>query len=134
MKKIITLTLLLPLSLVGLTGCSTTSSSNGGNVSEQAAASSNPIVYSAVIDVRTLEEWNMGHLDNAIFASVEAPNFRDEIQKLDKSASYYIYCRTGNRAGQAIEIMKTLGFTGTLTNGGSLESASQATGLSIIFN
>lgn len=133
MKRLIALALALPIVAIGLSGCSSTSSSSAGNTLQE-TSSSEAIVYNAVVDVRTLEEWNMGRLENAIFVSVEDTNFEDEIQKLDKSANYYVYCQSGNRAGQAIEIMKTLGFAGVLTNGGSLESAAQSTGLEIIYN
>lgn len=130
-KKIISFLVILPLSMLGLAGCSTQS---GAVPTTSTIDASEKVIYSAVIDVRTLEEWNAGHLENAIFASVEAPNFEEEIQKLDKTANYFVYCRSGNRAGTAIEIMKSLGFTGVITNGGALENAADATGLQIILN
>ena len=37
----------------------------------------------------------------------------DEVEKLDKSKNYYIYCRSGNRSGQACQIMDKLGFENT---------------------
>ena len=33
-----------------------------------------------------------------------------ELEKLDKTKNYYVYCRSGNRSGQACAIMKNLGF------------------------
>lgn len=107
-----------------LSGCS----------SPESAAEDNKIfeTYAAVIDVRTVEEFNGGHLSKAILISVEPPDFSGKISELDKSADYFIYCRSGNRAGQAIEIMKELGFTGELVNGGSVMEASKTTGLKIV--
>jgi rhodanese-related sulfurtransferase len=56
----------------------------------------------------------------------------DMLSTLDPAADYYIYCRSGNRAGQAIDVMKQAGFTGELVNGGSLENAANQTGLSVV--
>lgn len=91
-----------------------------------------PASYAAIIDVRTVDEWNNGHLETAVLMDISDAAFASNLETLDKSANYYVYCRSGNRAGQAIEQMKQLGFTGTLTNGGSVEDASAATGLTIV--
>jgi rhodanese-related sulfurtransferase len=91
-----------------------------------------PASYAAIIDVRTVDEWNTGHLETAVLMDISDAAFASNLETLDKSANYYVYCRSGNRAGQAIEQMKQLGFTGTLTNGGSVEDASAATGLAIV--
>jgi phage shock protein E len=64
-----------------------------------------------LIDVRTPQEFAAGHLDGAINIDFYDPNFRSEIAKLDPKKQYAIYCRTGNRTGQTLTMMKTLGFT-----------------------
>ena len=87
---------------------------------------------SAVIDVRTPAETADGYLEGALLIDWQGPDFATEIEKLDKAANYVIYCRSGNRAGQAIDYMKGAGFTGTLTNAGSLADAATATGLKVI--
>jgi len=86
----------------------------------------------AVIDVRTPEEVAGGYLEGALKYDFQGPNFAAEIATLDKSQDYVIYCRSGNRAGGAIDFMKQNGFTGTLTNAGSLSDAASATGLPIV--
>jgi rhodanese-related sulfurtransferase len=86
----------------------------------------------AVIDVRTPEEVAGGYLEGALKFDFQGPNFASEIATLDKSANYVIYCRSGNRAGQAISYMQSNGFTGTLTNAGSVADASATTGLPIV--
>ncbi len=88
--------------------------------------------YAAVIDVRTPEETSLGYLEGAQLFDIQNPTFMDMLSTLDPTADYYIYCRSGNRAGQAIEIMKQAGFTGELVNGGSLENAANQTGLSVV--
>ena len=100
-----------------------------------ACSSSDPIdmtTIAAVIDVRTPEEFASGHLDGALNIDIQGSTFASEIGALDKSANYVIYCRSGNRAGQAVTYMQDNGFTGTLTNAGSVDEASSATGISVV--
>ena len=64
-----------------------------------------------LIDVRTFEEYESGHLDkaqNIDFLNEEL--FITEIEKFDKSQPIYIYCRSGNRSGKAATLMQKLGF------------------------
>ena len=64
-----------------------------------------------LIDVRTSEEYESGHLDkaqNIDFLNEEL--FIKEIEKFDKSQPIYIYCRSGNRSGKAATLMQELGF------------------------
>lgn len=85
----------------------------------------------AVIDVRTPDEVATGHLHGSINIDIEGADFESQMNALDKSANYVVYCRSGNRAGKAIEWMTANGFTGTLTNAGSLADAAVATGMMI---
>ena len=85
----------------------------------------------AVIDVRTPEEVAAGHLHGSLHIDIQGSDFASKMNELDKSANYVIYCRSGNRAGSAIDWMTENGFTGTLTNAGSLADAAVATGLAI---
>ena len=89
-------------------------------------------MYAAIIDVRTEEEWSSGHLKGAIRIGIADSDFRDQLGQLDKNAEYYIYCRSGNRAGQAIDIMREIGFNGELINGGSVANAASELGLEVI--
>src|SRR5680860_240071 len=56
-----------------------------------------------ILDVRSPEELEEGYIPNA--ANIDfylGQDFLSEIQKLDKSKNYYVYCRSGNRSGQAL--------------------------------
>lgn len=103
-----------------------------GSLAGCAAQSEDPASYAAIIDVRTPEEWAEGHLEGAVRIGLADADFAAQLEALDKSADYYIYCRSGNRAGQAIDFMKSAGFTGKLTNGGSVANAAAATGLKVV--
>ena len=63
-----------------------------------------------IIDVRTPEEFKDGHIENAILIDFYSENFKDELAKLDREKTFSIYCRSGNRSGQAVDIMAELGF------------------------
>ncbi len=63
-----------------------------------------------ILDVRTQGEFSEGHIENAVNIDFYSEGFRDELNTLDKKNTYLIYCRTGNRSGKAIEVMKDLEF------------------------
>lgn len=88
--------------------------------------------FAAVIDVRTTDEWNSGHLEGALLIPIASSNFDAQLEELDKAADYYIYCRSGNRAGQAIDRMIDAGFTGELVNGGSVANASKILNIAVV--
>lgn len=65
-----------------------------------------------VLDVRTEEEFESGYIPNAINIDIRlGAGFIDELNKLDKTAPYYVYCRSGARSAQAVQIMQDMGFT-----------------------
>jgi len=66
---------------------------------------------SVILDVRTPEEYEEKHIPNSTLINVQdAQNFVGEIEKLDKSKSYYVYCKSGGRSTMACNIMEQLGF------------------------
>jgi len=85
----------------------------------------------SVIDVRTPEEFAAGHLTGALNIDIEGADFSGAVSSLDKAGNYVLYCRSGRRAGIALETMKSLGFS-NVENAGGLDEAASATGLQII--
>ena len=84
-----------------------------------------------IIDVRTVAEHAAGHLEPALNLDLQDGTFEQALAGLDKSASYLLYCRSGNRSGIAMQMMLDAGFT-NVKNLGSLEEASAALGLPIV--
>jgi phage shock protein E len=78
-----------------------------------------------VIDVRTPSEFAEGHLADALNIDVSSKTFAAKVGALDKGKTYVVYCRTGSRAGQAVEAMADLGFT-DLVNGGAFDDLAAA--------
>lgn len=76
-----------------------------------------------IIDVRTREEFESGYLKNAQLIDIMKPqSFMDSVNKLDKNKNYYMYCRSGNRSGQACQVLDARGFKNTYNlAGGMLE-------------
>ena len=67
-----------------------------------------------ILDVRTPEEIEEGYIPNAKNIDIYlGQEFLDELEKLDKSKNYYVYCRSGNRSGQACAIMNSIGIANT---------------------
>ncbi|WP_034043803.1 rhodanese-like domain-containing protein [Wocania ichthyoenteri] len=76
-----------------------------------------------IIDVRTVDEVADGIIANAIHIDIyKGQEFINEVEALDKDKNYYVYCRSGNRSGQACGIMNQLGFENAYNlEGGILE-------------
>jgi len=76
-----------------------------------------------IIDVRTENEVADGIIQKAIHIDIyKGQEFVNEIEELDKDKNYYVYCRSGNRSGQACNIMDQLGFKNAYNlEGGILE-------------
>lgn len=64
-----------------------------------------------ILDIRTLEEFKEGHINKAVNIDFYSKDFESNLDKLDKSKVYIIYCRSGNRGGMALKIMEKLKFT-----------------------
>lgn len=116
--KFLAAAMIAMFAVASLTGCSTAEAIDMKSVA-------------AVIDVRTPDEVAAGHLHGSLHIDIQGSEFESKMNELDKSANYVVYCRSGNRAGQAIEWMTANGFTGTLINAGSLADAAVATGMAI---
>lgn len=119
MKKLLTALALIFGITVGVTAC---------------APAAEPVGLEAgtiVIDVRTPAEYASGHLEGALNIDVQSPDFAAQVSELDPNATYFIYCRSGNRSGQAIAQMANMGFS-DMTNGGSVEQATNYSGIPVV--
>ncbi len=64
-----------------------------------------------ILDVRTQGEVEEGIIPNAIHIDIyKGQGFIYELDQLDKTKNYYVYCRSGSRSRQACSIMNKLGF------------------------
>lgn len=66
---------------------------------------------SVVLDVRTQQECMQGMLANATCLDIfQRESFLAGLEKMDKSKSYYVYCRSGQRSAGACRLMDEMGF------------------------
>ncbi|WP_231931291.1 MULTISPECIES: rhodanese-like domain-containing protein [Bizionia] len=64
-----------------------------------------------LVDVRTPDEYNSGHIKNAENIDFFATSFESQFEKFDKEKPLYIYCRSGARSRKASNKLAAMGFT-----------------------
>ncbi len=64
-----------------------------------------------LVDVRTEEEHYNTRIPGSILINVYEPGFMNEIEKLDKDKSIFVYCHSGGRSSMVCEQMMKIGFT-----------------------
>ena len=73
-----------------------------------------------ILDVRTPGEFAGGCLAGAVNVDVMAPTFRQQIEAMDlpTDSPVYLYCRSGNRSGNATKVLREMGHAGAMNIGG----------------
>ena len=77
-----------------------------------------------ILDVRTQDEYNEGHLDKALLIPVD--DLQKVIGNLPKNKPIIVYCRSGVRSRKAAEILVENGFSQVYDMGGSLAGRKKA--------
>ena len=127
MKKVMALI----ASALLLAGCSSSTGAIDLGVTEFSAKVAEAGVIT--LDVRTPGEFAEGHVEGARLIDFQSGNFENEIAALDKNATYAVYCRSGNRSGQAVKVMHDAGFHNVYNlNGGVIDWANA--GLPLVNN
>ena len=87
----------------------------------------NILENATILDVRTPEEFAGGHYPGAINIPLnELPQRLDEIKEMKQPV--VAYCRSGNRSGMAVSILKQNGFTEVYNGGGLRDLIQQKNG------
>ncbi len=63
-----------------------------------------------LLDVRTLYEFESGHIKDAEQLNYYSFSFKENLLLLPKDKPIYLYCRTGYRSGKTAEILKANGY------------------------
>ena len=74
-----------------------------------------------LLDVRTLEEFQSGHISSAINIDFFSINFIDEIKEFDTSLNLILYCRTENRSSKSAKILADNDFKNIYVIKGGIE-------------
>ena len=74
-----------------------------------------------ILDVRTQEEYDQGHIPGAILISHEEIAEKAEDVLTDKDQLILVYCRSGRRSKLAAEALAELGYTNIKDFGGIID-------------
>jgi rhodanese-related sulfurtransferase len=105
------------LSLMLLAGCSAGTTEGTGVRTVGASEAVKVLDSRVVIDVRSPAEVAEGAITGATVLDFNAGEFEAKIGDYDRNAAYLVYCRSGSRSGQAVAIMKELGFSDVIDAG-----------------
>ena len=114
MKKRL-LSLLAPLLL--LFGCSKAETPAFQRITMDEAAKQMGTDGVVLVDVRTLDEYNAGHIPGAICIPLDSITAPPE-ELPDKAQTILVYCRSGRRSLEAAKKLAALGYTGIVECGG----------------
>ncbi|PKA83585.1 rhodanese-related sulfurtransferase [Ulvibacter sp. MAR_2010_11] len=145
MKKITYILILL----VTFQGCKETTEKDTSEIASEASVASESQVIlkilspqefeakigldslSQLVDVRTVEEYNDGHLSFATNYSITDEDFQKNAVSLVKERPVYVYCKSGGRSARASKLLVDLGFTQVYDLQGGI-TAWQAAGLPVV--
>lgn len=103
----------------------TTTASSSGQIQTINAEQFNKLLVLdevQLVDVRTPEEFQSGHIKDAENIDYNNENFKSKASSLDKSKPVLVYCRSGKRSASAAEILKEMGFTKIVSLDGGMIS------------
>jgi rhodanese-related sulfurtransferase len=99
---------LVILSYLGYSCDSATSSSI--EISAEDFLKENDSAISVVLDVRTSQEFESGHLPGAVLVDIYTPGTEERLLEFDLSKTYYVYCHSGARSHSIVHLMRKQGF------------------------
>ena len=117
------------LSLIFIFSCEIINSPEINIISESDFVEIQDLDYT-LIDVRTQDEFDLGHIDSAINLDFYSDTFQNEILSLPKNEKIVLYCRTNNRSSKTATILKENGFKDILViRGGITEWVKNGNGI-----
>ena len=109
MKRIFVISVII---IFCLCGCGTDSKLNSDGTIDFVYAKELMINENAIlVDVRSEDEYNEGHIDGALLLPVDSINEDSASEVIEsKDSTVIVYCRSGNRSSQALQILNDLGY------------------------
>ena len=137
MKKIYLLSSLLLAAVITLSGCKSQKDSEDADAAVPSKPASTSILEKisaedaktmmdgsqdiTILDVRTQEEYDLGHIAGAVLIPVDDIADKAEQILTDKSETILVYCRSGRRSALAAQTLSDLGFTAVYDFGGIID-------------
>lgn len=88
---------------------------------EQYKATANAVL----VDVRTIEEFNVSHLTGAVHLDYLGPGFIDKLDEMDKNIPYFVYCQSCRRSTRTCTLLRNSGFKNIYNLDGGLNEMKQ---------
>lgn len=105
-----------------VSGCSAGSESDSAGFRQVSAEEARAMMESesdaVILDVRTQEEYDSGHIPGAICVPNESIGMEPPAELPNKDQTILVYCRSGNRSVQASEKLASMGYTNVVEFGG----------------
>lgn len=128
MVKLIGIVSILTLTVITFIGCRSAGDSSGEETdvfekitAERAKEIMDQNKEVIILDVRTEEEFNSGHIKGAILIPVDEIKTRAEEILTDKASAILVYCRSGRRSALAAAELKDFGYRSIYDFGGILD-------------
>ena len=118
MKKLALI--IISLIVVMGTACSQQGKNQVTDISADSLKASMNQTDIVILDVRTPEEFADGHVEGAVNIDFKNADFSANIDKLDKTKKYEVYCRSGHRSAESAKVMNGKGFNVSNVTGGIL--------------
>ena len=103
-----------------LSSCSNTPSYQHVSMSEAIDLMNRESSY-VILDVRTYDEYQQGHIPGAIVVPNETIGTSEIPELPDKQQMILVYCRSGNRSRQAAAKLAKLGYSNVIEFGGIID-------------
>lgn len=87
-----------------------------------------------LVDVRTVQEFEQGHLCEAKNLDYKATDFKVKIQELPKDSIIYVYCKTGVRSENAATLLTKLGYRNVVNLEGGFNAFTELGGTPCLTN
>ena len=107
------------LSLILVFSCELLSSPKTNIISESDFIELKDSEY-ILIDVRTQDEFDSGHINSAINLDFYSNTFKNDISSLPKNETIVLYCRTNNRSSKTATILQENGYRDILVIKGGI--------------
>lgn len=123
MKKIFLILAVLVIAVVAFTGCGKGSAGNEAykKISAEEAKELIDSEDVIVVDVRTQEEYDQGHIPGAIVIPNETIGDEEPAELNNKDARILVYCRSGRRSKEAANKLINLGYSDVSDFGGIID-------------
>ena len=111
MKKKLSATGFFILSLFIMYSCSGAKFGNGDSLTPSEFKKNLDHKNTVLIDVRSPEEYSVGHLANAVLINFQDTSFQSTVlSTVPMDAEVLLYCRSGRRSAAAKDLMKQMGY------------------------